>query len=174
MGWLRPHGLLLVIYMGGLTLAVLELNIPPDRVDYLANPDVFLSPEVNIADVSSALYPERALTLYYNAYQTALCSGPEDVTPPQCRGRDPGERGEVRELLERSLATGNRSIEMAMYNYAMVLMQDNASPELIEAAIHDWRISYPDSSEPDLREVYQESIRQNGIRKSQSRDLAPG
>jgi hypothetical protein len=172
MRWFLAHRLILVIYIGGLTLAVFELNLPQDRVDYLANPDVFLRPETNIAHVSSVLYPERALTLYYNAYQASLCTGAEDETPPECRQRGHSEPGEVRELIERSLATGNRSIEMAMYNYAVVLIQENASPELIDAAIRNWRVSYPDSSEVDLREMYRESIRQNRIRKSRSRDSA--
>jgi len=164
MRWLHAHQLLLVIYIGGLILAVLESTLPQDRIDYLANPDVYLRPETNIADVSSALYPERALTLYYNAYRTSLCAGAEDQTPPECQRRDPVEPGEVRKLIERSLATGNRSIEMAMYNYALILIQENASPKLIDAAIRNWRISYPDSPEVDPREMYRESIRRNRIR----------
>lgn len=161
MRWLYPHRLLLVIYVGGLILAAFELNLSPqNQADYLANPEAFLLPEINIAAVSSALYPERALTLYYRAHQTALCSGAEGETSPECRQRGPVEAGEVRTLLARSLATGNRSIEMAMYNYAMVLIQENASRELINTAIHNWRSSYPDSSLPDPRVVYRELIRQ--------------
>jgi len=172
MRWLHAHRLILVIYIGGLTLAALELNLPQDRVDYLGDPDVFLRPETNLADVSSALYPERALSLYYKAYQTALCSGAADESLPECRQRNPVEPGEVRKLIERSLATGNRSIEMVMYNYAAILIQENASPELIDAAVHNWRVSYPDSLEVDPREMYRESVRQNRIRNSQSRDVA--
>ena len=170
MQWFLAHRLILIIYLSGLTLAIFELNLPQDRVDYLANPDVFLRPETNIADVSSVLYPDRALTLYYKAYQAALCTGAEGETPPECRQRGPVEPGEVRELIERSLATGNRSVEMAMYNYAAVLIQENASPELIDAAIRNWCVSYPDSSEVDPREMYREAIRRNRIRKSRSRD----
>lgn len=161
MRWLYPHRLLLVIYVGGLILAAFESKLSPqDQADYLANPEAFLSPETNIAEVSSALYPERALTLFYRAHQTALCSGADHETSPECRRRGPVEPGEVRILLERSLATGNRSIEMVMYNYALVLIQENASSGLIDAAIHNWRSSYPDSSLSDPRVVYRELIRQ--------------
>jgi len=160
LSWILDHKLILVVYLSGLMLAAFELNLPQDRSDYLADPEAFLNPEINIADVSSSLYPDRALSLYYRAYQASLCFGPEDSTPPECRQRDRVEPGQVRELIERSLATGNRSIEMAMYNYAMVLLMENASSEKIDAAIYNWRVSYPGSSQADPREAYQRLLRQ--------------
>ncbi len=160
MRWLHTHRLLLVIYVAGLTLALLELNLPQYQPDYLTKPESFLKPETNIADVSSALYPDRAYSLYYRALQAALCADAGgEKTPPECRNRKRVKPGEVRELIERSLATGNRSIEMAMYNYAIVLLQENAPPELVDAAITSWRISYPGSQESDPRDVYREMIR---------------
>lgn len=160
MRWILDHKLILFVYMGGLILAAFELKLPQDRSDYLADPEAFLNPEINIADVSSSLYPDRALSLYYRAYQSSLCFGLEDATPPACRQRDRVEPGQVRELIERSLATGNRSIEMAMYNYAIVLLMENAPSEKVDAAIHNWRVSYPSSSQADPREWYRRSLRQ--------------
>ncbi len=151
MHWLHAQRLLLVVYAFGLALAVLESTQPEIRAGRPQGPETFLEPEFNIADVSSALYPDRGLTLYYRAHQAALCDGPAAETPPECRQRDPVEPGEILELLERSVATGNRSIELAMYNYALVLIQENAPPEEIDAAIRNWRITHPRSSRLDPR-----------------------
>jgi len=153
---LHPHRLLLFIYLSGFALAMFELTLPADRVGELESPEAYLRPDINVADVSSVLYPERALTLYYRAYQASLCAGSAAEALSECRNRDPVKPGEIRDLIERSLATGNRSIEMAMYNYAMVLIQEGAEPEAIDAAIHNWRVSYPFSSRPDPREMNRE------------------
>ena len=67
MRWLRSHQLILVIYVGGLSLAVLELHLPQLQLDYLTRSESLLEPETNIADVSSALYPDRAHSFYYRA-----------------------------------------------------------------------------------------------------------
>ncbi len=157
---LRSHKLLLFIYLSGFALALFELTLPEDRIGELESPEAYLRPGINVADVSSVLYPERALTLYYRAYQASLCAGAAAASLPECRNRDPVKPGEIRGLIERSLATGNRSIEMAMYNYAMVLIQENAEPEAIDTAIRNWRVSYPFSSRPDPREMNRELKRQ--------------
>jgi hypothetical protein len=159
MHWLKTHRLLLVVYGSGIALAIAEMGLPESRTGELEGPETFLTPDINIADVSSALYPERSLSLYYRAYQASLCYGPAATMPKECLRRDPVEPGEVRELIERSLATGNRSIELAMYNYAMVLIQENAPAKEIDAAIRTWRIAYPGSSRPDPRAKQREMKR---------------
>ncbi|MFT5443023.1 MAG: hypothetical protein ACI8W3_002068 [Myxococcota bacterium] len=149
MNWIRNQRLIVVIYACALLLAYFEVNLPPERAGELDSPSAYLKPDVNIADVSASLYPERALTLYYRAYQASLCSGPVRNQPEGCRGRDRVAPGDVRTLIERSLATGNRSIEMAMYNYIHVLIQEGASEDEILAAAHRWRLSYPASAYPN-------------------------
>ncbi|HIF92490.1 MAG: hypothetical protein ABGX04_13340 [Myxococcales bacterium] len=155
MRWFRAHKVLLAIYIGGLTLAVLELYLPQFQHDYLTNSKSLLQPEINLADVSSRLYPDRAYSFYYRALQAALCVR-GTASPPECRNRAPVKSHEIRELVERSLATGNRSIEMAMYNYAIILLQEQASHEEIDAAIHNWRTNYPNSNEVDPREMHRQ------------------
>lgn len=161
MRWLHAHRLLLIIFGAGAVLAAAELSLPESRTGEPESPEVFLEPEVNIADVSFELYPERALSLYYRAYQASLCTGPPAGRPEECRQRDLVEPGEIRELIERSLATGNRSIELAMYNYSLLLLQEGAPREEVDAAIRAWRISYPGSSRPDPRAL----VRPTGARR---------
>jgi hypothetical protein len=120
---------------------------------------LYLEPEYNIADVSAALYPERALSLYHRAYQASLCAGLGDVEETACEERGPIEPGEVRRLLEQSLATGNRSIELAMYNYALVLLQEGAPLSEVERAIRTWRIAHPGSGRVDPRVAWRELSR---------------
>jgi hypothetical protein len=144
--WLYTHRLLLVIYGFALTLAAFELTLPADRIGELESPAAYLEPGINVADVSAEIYPNRALTLYYLAYQASLCTGPPRSRPKGCELRDPVQPGQVRELIERSLATGNRSIEMAMYNHIVVLIQEGADQDEIERAVYKWRRSYPGTS----------------------------
>ncbi len=148
--------MLLVVYVFGLTLAALELSLPKFQLEYLTLPEALLKPETNIADVSSVLYPDRAYSFYFRALQAEMCAGPRRKTPPECRKRAPVKPHEIRELIERSLATGNRSIEMAMYNYAFVLLQENAASELVDEAIREWRFNYPQSPKTDPREMYRQ------------------
>ena len=159
MRWLRAHVELLVVYGSALFLAFLELTDPEIRVGRLDLPEAFLEPESNIADVSAALYPDRALTLYYQAYQTSLCEERAADPDTVCHRRGPPKPGEVRKLIERSLATGNRSIELAMYNYAIVLLHEAAPGAEVEDAVRNWRISYPRSSRPDPRVAFREMQR---------------
>lgn len=163
MTWLYTHRLLLVVYASGLTLAMFELGLPENRAGdrySLYSPELFLDPDVNVADVSAELYPDRALTLYYRAFQASLCSGSAAETPPACRQRELIKKGEVRALIERSLATGNRSIEMAMYNYVRVLIQEKAPQQAIDEAIRNWRTSFPNSRQTDPRGLSREMTRQ--------------
>ena len=156
MSWLATHRLLVIVYGSAFFLAALELSNPEIHAGRPDQPGVYLEPGTNVAEVSAALYPERALTLYYLAYQASLCDEVRAEAPTVCRERGPVEPGEIRDLLERSLATGNRSIELAMYNYAMVLLQENATAAEVDAAIRDWRRAYPGSSRPDPRIAYRE------------------
>jgi hypothetical protein len=156
-GWLRAQKVILLVYIGGLTLAAFELNLAQFEPDYLIKSESLLNPETNIADVSSELYPDRAYSFYYRALQASMCSGPGREAQPECQGRDPVKPHEIRELIEHSLATGNRSNEMAMYNYAIVLLQENATPELVDAAIAVWRVNYPQSKNLDPREMVREA-----------------
>ncbi len=159
MRWLRAHSLFLVVYGSALFLAALELTDPDVGKGKLDDPPAYLEPESNIADVSAALYPDRALTLYYQAYQTSLCEDRANDPDTVCHRRGPPKPGEVRKLIERSLATGNRSIELAMYNYAIVLLHEGAPDAEVEAAVRSWRISYPSSTRPDPRVAFRKMQR---------------
>ncbi len=156
MGWLRAHRLLLVVYASALTLAAFELTDPEIQTGKLDHPRAFLEPGSNVADVSAAVHPDRALTLYYQAYQASLCEGRNTDPGSVCSRRGPPRPGEVRKLIERSLATGNRSIEFAMYNYAIVLLHEGAPDAEVEAAARNWRISHPHSSLPDPRVAFRQ------------------
>jgi hypothetical protein len=161
MRWLRGHGVLLAVYGGGLLLAAFELTNPGVRPE-LEDARAYLEAGSNVADVSAALYPDRALTLYYQAYQASLCAGRAGDPDSVCGRRGSPRPGEVRELLERSLATGNQSIELALYNYVLVLLDENAPEAEVEAAIRSWRLAHPSSAYPDPRSVYQEHRRAAG------------
>jgi len=150
---LRAHLLPVVLLGSTLFLGFFESTDPEIQASDTDQPAIYLDPEVNIADVSAALYPDRALTLYYEAFQASLCQNPSAVPHSACERRGPPKPGEVRELIERSLATGNRSNELALYNYAMVLIQEGAPADQVDAAVHDWRATYPRSQRPDPREL---------------------
>jgi len=153
---IREHRLLLVVYGGAALLAGLELGGPGVKPGDADDPSWFLDPEVNIVDVSTEIHPERASTLYYRAFQASLCASREAQAMPACRERGPVRPGEIRELLERSLATGNRSNELALYNYALVLLQEAAPREEVEDAVRAWRAAYPRSLRPDPRVAFAE------------------
>ena len=157
MNWVKTHKLLLVIYAVGITLGLMELDLSEEKAGLLERPEAYVPSKHNVADVSAEIYPGRALTLYYQAYQAALCSQPAHANSEGCKSRDPVRPGAVRELIKQSLATGNRSIEMALYNYAVVLIQEGAPAEEIDAAVRQWRSAHPLSKLPDPRAAMQAS-----------------
>ena len=136
MRWVRAHKLLLIIFSASFVLAGIEL-MGGSTED--GKPSDYLEADYNIADVSTEIYPERALSFYYQAQQAAYCNEPGSRQFEVCRSRGPAEPGEIRGLLEAALATGNRSIEEAMYNYAWVLVQEDAPSDEIDAAVETWR-----------------------------------
>jgi hypothetical protein len=158
--WLQAHRVLLAVYALALALAWAERTQPGVRPGEADDPSWFLEPGSNIADVSSALYPERAASLYYRAFQAALCTATPPTEPNACRDRGPVAPGEVRELLERALATGNESIELALYNYVLVLLQEGATDTEVDAAVRRWRVAYPTSGRKDPRTVASEMQRE--------------
>jgi hypothetical protein len=149
--WLRTHKLLLVIYAAGMWLGISESNLSLETSAALEQPRTYIDGDDNVADISAAIYPGRAMTLYYQAYQAALCSQPTNAQAQVCKARGPVKPGEVRELIEQSLATGNRSIEFVLYNYAVVLVQEGAPADQIDAAVRNWRSANPISKLPDPR-----------------------
>ncbi|MGK0484840.1 MAG: hypothetical protein ACJAYI_000348 [Myxococcota bacterium] len=151
MSWLRTHKLLLVIYAAGMWLGISESNLSLETSAALEQPRTYIDGDDNVADISAAIYPGRAMTLYYQAYQAALCSQPTNAQAQVCKARGPVKPGEVRELIEQSLATGNRSIEFVLYNYAVVLVQEGAPADQIDAAVRNWRSANPISKLPDPR-----------------------
>lgn len=162
MSWVRAHRVLLAVYTGLFALAYFELTDPEIRAGQPDEPDVYLEPETNIADVSAAIYPDRAMTLYYRAQQAALCADAAAASSSVCRARGPVSSGEIRALLEEALATGNRSIELLLYNYAMVLLQEGAPEAEIDAAVRDWKISFAATGRPDPRVAYREMTKSRG------------
>lgn len=160
MGWLarlRSHQVPLVVFGGLLVLGLIELSDPDFDRRATDSPRVYLDPETNIADVSAELYPDRSLSLYYQAFQASLCG--EGESEGVCAERGPAKPGEVRELFERAIATGNRANELTFYNYALVLLQEGAPAEEVDAAVRSWRRTYPRSQRKDPREVYAEMLR---------------
>lgn len=151
--FLRTHKLLVVIYSALLLLAVREWTDPEINDDQKLVPVHYLESDRNIADVSAAIYPDRAVSFYYRAHQAVLCSQAGAEQYEVCRSRGPAKPEEVRELLARALATGNRSLEEAMYNYAWVLVQENAPEAEIDAAVALWRENHPDADRPDPRDL---------------------
>jgi hypothetical protein len=149
--WIRTHKLLLVIYATGMWLGISESNLSLETSAALEQPRTYIDGDDNVADISAAIYPGRAMTLYYQAYQAALCSQPTNAQAQVCKARGPVKPGEVRELIEQSLATGNRSIEFVLYNYAVVLVQEGAPADQIDAAVRNWRSANPISKLPDPR-----------------------
>lgn len=166
MSWLREHRVLLIVYGIALCFAAAELRDPDLRPGKPDEPELFLAPDVNIADVSADLYPQRALSLYYRAYQASLCTAPRSETGAACRKRGRVERGEVRELLENALGTGNRSIELVFYNYAIVLLQENAPRSEVDAAIRAWRMNHPNSTRPDPRVVHRKMREERAVART--------
>ncbi len=162
MSWLRAHRVILTVYGAVIALAVFEVTDPEIRTGQPDKPEVYLTPDSNIADVSAEVFPDRAMTLYYRAQQAALCDGVAPDADTACRERGPVESGEIRALHERALATGNRSIELLMYNYAMVLLQEGAPADEIDAAIRNWRSSHPGAGRPDPRVAYREMTDRRG------------
>jgi hypothetical protein len=151
MSWIRTHKLLIILYAAGIWFGISELNLSLETSAALEQPRAYIEGDDNVADISAAIYPGRAMTLYYQAYQAALCSQPAHVRAPVCKARGPVKHGEVRKLIEQSLATGNRSIEFVLYNYAVVLIQEGAPKDEIDAAIRNWRSANPTSELPDPR-----------------------
>ena len=151
MSWLRTHKLLLVIYAAGMWLGISESHLSLETSAALEQPRTYIDGDDNVADISAAIYPGRAMTLYYQAYQAALCSQPANSQAQVCKARGPVKPGEVRELIEQSLATGNRSIDFVLSNYAVVLVQEGAPADQIDAAVRNWRSANPISKLPDPR-----------------------
>ena len=162
---LRAHKLLLIIYGIAIVFAAYEISHPRMRGTGTDDPRWFLAPDSNIVDVSVALYPERSTSLYYRAFQASLCEAEPADSRTACRKRGPVAAGEVRELIERALATGNRSLELAMYNYAMILLHEGASDEEIDAAIRSWRVSHANSTRPDPRVAFAKRNRSRARRR---------
>jgi len=154
MEFLRSHRVLFAVYAGIAFLAFFEWGDPALQPGVPDQPDVYLAPDTNIADVSAAVLPDRALTLYYQAHQAVLCSNAAPGTSPVCDRRGPAAPGEVRELFERAIATGNRSIELLLYNYALVLLQEGAPDAEVDAAIRAWHAAHGGRGRPNPREAW--------------------
>ena len=154
---LMQHRVIIVVYLLGTGLAISELRLPPHAVGPLDGPQGFFDEETSVADVSAEIYPDRALTLYYQAFQKSLCTGPKHQRPEGCDRYEPVKEGEVRELIERAIAKGNRSIEQLLYNYAVLLVQEGAPEEEIAAAVRNWRVTHPTSDRPDPRTLGRQS-----------------
>lgn len=164
MGWLRAHKVLVAVYGFGLTLAAIELAQPAIDAEHGENPRWFLDAEANIVDASNAVSPERATSLYYRAFQASLCTDASARNTLVCLKRGPVRPGEIRELMEEALATGNRSIELLQYNYAIILIQDGAPQAEIDAAVRNWRVTNPSSSRPDPRVLFAQTQRKRTTR----------
>ncbi|MDP6978699.1 MAG: hypothetical protein QF570_08870 [Myxococcota bacterium] len=151
LSWIVEQRLILCLYIAGAALAYSELRLPTDEVSGLDAPGAYFDEGTGVAEVSAKIYPDRALTLYYQAFQKSFCTGPARTRPEGCEAIGPVEPGEVRELIERAIAKGNRSIEELMYNYAVILVEEGAPQEEIDTAVRNWRLSHPTMDRPDPR-----------------------
>ncbi len=71
--------------------------------------------------------------------------------------RDPLQ---ARRSFEQALATGIKTNENLLYNYALILIFMQDDPKLVDAAIDEWRRNFPDSPQRDPKIVASEFHRQ--------------
>ena len=70
---------------------------------------------------------------------------------------------------ERALATGIKTNEDLLYNYALILILMKKDSKIVNAAITDWRLNFPNSYQPDPRIVAREIVaRQMQLKSSPS------
>lgn len=151
MKW-RDHRLLAVVYLGFALLAYHESRAPGlGSIDNPQPPAWLLDPDHNIADVYAELYPERAASHFYRALQGSLCTQVGPDTSPECTAFDLTSYGELRDLLANAVATGNRSNERILYNYAVILLVSGAPRAEVDAVVRRWRRDYPYSELEDPR-----------------------
>jgi hypothetical protein len=150
----REHRLLIAVYVAFAVLAFHESRAPGlGSIDAAQPPAWLLDPGRNIADVYAELYPERAASHYYRALQASLCTQVGPATSSECADFDLRSHREMRELLASAVATGNRSNERALYNYAVILLYSGAPPAEVDAVVRRWRRDYPYSALPDPRSI---------------------
>ena len=135
MSW-RFHPLIPVAYAALATLAIVELSTPvlTSSGGGKIEPELFLEPDRNLADIGRELFPERASSLFFRAQQAALCQQLGPIASPECSDSNRLGVSELRELLERAVRTGNRPSEMLLYNYILILIQDRAPRSEIQQA----------------------------------------
>ena len=87
-------------------------------------------------DTVSELYPDRAESLYHWGRRALFVEG--DLT-------------KARRYFERALATGYKTDESLLYDYAILLILIREQPAQIDAAAAAWRRNFPSSKRPDPR-----------------------
>lgn len=151
MSW-RKHRLFAFVLLGFALLAFHESRTPGlGSLDQGEPPEWLLDPDRNLADVYAELFPERASSYHYRALQASLCARPGFGKSPECVDFDLRNHHDERDLLGRAVATGNRSNERILYNYALNLIHTGGSASEIDAVLHRWRRDYPHSALPELR-----------------------
>lgn len=158
--WIREYRFLAYVVAVTMALAVYEVN-SGRRIEPSSDikPESILNYKRNMPDVLTELYPERNGTHYWVGYQAALCMD-RGFTRQVCRKFPHQNINDVREEFERALATGEKSNEELLLNYADILVQLGESEDEINKAIRNWRINFPHSKNPTPRQV-EETERQD-------------
>ena len=157
----RKHRVLVVVYTLAGIAAWYELKqdgMPTNLEE--TKPEWYLNENYNLAEVTAEIYPNRSNTLWSRAFQVAHCTDYNFRQMGICRNVPPPSLQQIREMFEEALATGDKSNEQLLYNYATLLLKLEEDPDQVEAAIRDWQINFPASKLPHPRDVVEQEIRQ--------------
>ena len=136
--WRRPmwatgkggYRIVLVLAVPAVVLAARE-SIDGELADAS---EMYLRGRMNYADVMIGLYPDRDGYRFLKAQQMGLCRQQPDSSAGACRDLGPVTLEEIRDELERAIATGVTSNEDLLRIHAEVLDEAGADPELVNRA----------------------------------------
>lgn len=126
---LRNYRILLVFYSLGFVVALWEWTSPEPDADRVP---------AGYPEVMAALYPDHPDTLYFRGVQAFYLQ------------RD---MQQARRYFEKALSNGLKTNENLLYLYAATLVRLQEDPQVIEAAVNNWRRNYPDSEMRDPRQL---------------------
>lgn len=137
---LRRYRLLVVVY--GLALVVAMWEVVGGIYEEGKAPDARSTTETRLqtlrfAEAHEALYPDLPRSGYFRGIR-ALFADPPDLET-------------ARKEFEQALATGIKTDEQLLYYYAVTLVMLDEEPEVVDAAIANWRLNHPRSTNLDPR-----------------------
>jgi len=136
--WRRPmwatgkggYRIVLVLAVPAVVLAARE-SIDGELADAS---EMYLRGRMNYADVMIGLYPDRDGYRFLKAQQMGLCRQQPDSSAGACRDLGPVTLEEIRDELERAIATGVTSNEDLLRIHAEVLDEAGAEPAVVDRA----------------------------------------